>query len=309
MTSAISGSSRADALLDLARARVRLGERAAASSAEREEERRARPSVSRKRSSRGGLPVALAHDPLDRRAASSLGPRSPAAGLAQRLEVRLHRVDLRHRLARSRARPATATVVRLLERQVARQLQVQRELDAAVDGPRRARLWISRTPGRRAPQRARARAAPRPPRGSTWTTTSLPGSARCDRAPRPRRRRRAPGRPRRRAGRRSRRPRTGGRPPGACRSRRSSTAGSIAAIASRAASSASAGARSMSTSTFRRISRAAASSTSTATKSAATESPLRVARAREQRARRARRPSRRGRCRSAARSPRAPALA
>ena len=50
--------------------------------------------------------------------------------------------------------------------------------------------------------------------------------------------------------------------------------GSIRAIASRAASAASAGARSMSTSTFRRISRTAATSTRQATNSAASESPF-----------------------------------
>src|SRR5690348_6570499 len=56
------------------------------------------------------------------------------------------------------------------------------------------------------------------------------------------------------------------------RSRRSWGAGLSPTIACRAASSASAGARSMSTSTFRRISLAAASRTSTATSSAATAS-------------------------------------
>ena len=57
------------------------------------------------------------------------------------------------------------------------------------------------------------------------------------------------------------------------RSRRTSTGGSSVAIASRAARTASAGARSMSTSTLRRISRAAAVTTRKATKSAASESP------------------------------------
>ncbi len=62
--------------------------------------------------------------------------------------------------------------------------------------------------------------------------------------------------------------------PAACRmrSRRSSTGGSIAAMARRAVASSSAGTRSMSTSTFRRISRTAATRTIAATISAAIES-------------------------------------
>ena len=73
-----------------------------------------------------------------------------------------------------------------------------------------------------------------------------------------------------------------------------------------AAASASAGARSMSTSTLRLISRAAASSTSTADEERGDRVAAGVAARGRAGARRARRPSRRGRCRSGGRSTRAP---
>ena len=101
-----------------------------------------------------------------------------------------------------------------------------------------------------------------------------PPAARSARRARPRRRRRAPGA----APRRRETPITTSanlRPAAwRIRRRRSSTGGSIASIAWRAASSASAGARSMSTSMLRRMRRPAAPRTSTATKSAATASPF-----------------------------------
>ena len=67
--------------------------------------------------------------------------------------------------------------MRLLERQVAGQLQVQRDLRAAVD-VEHVTLWISRTRGTpSAAACARSRSASSSSAGSTWTTTSLPGSA------------------------------------------------------------------------------------------------------------------------------------
>ena len=133
-------------------------------------------------------------------------------------------------------------------------------------------LWISRTRGTRiAAAWASSRVTASSSAGSTWTTTSVSGSARSTAAstasaaacPCP------TAAPAETAITTSAKWR-----PAAdrIRSRRSVTGGSISAIATRTASSASAGARSISTSTLRRISRSAAESTSTATNSAATES-------------------------------------
>ena len=50
----------------------------------------------------------------------------------QRLEMRLHGVDLRHRLA-DRTLDLLRDLVRVVERQIARQLDVERQLGAAAD--------------------------------------------------------------------------------------------------------------------------------------------------------------------------------
>ena len=72
----------------------------------------------------------LAHDPLDEVAvavdALALG------GLGQRLEVRLHRVHLRHRLD-DRALDLGGDLVRVLERQLAGELEVERDLGRVAD--------------------------------------------------------------------------------------------------------------------------------------------------------------------------------
>ena len=136
-----------------------------------------------------------------------------------------------------------------------------------------ARSWSSRTwETVIAAARTRSRSSASRTAGSTWTTTSLSGSARCTAAstrsaaacPWPTA---APGET----------PMTTSanvRPPAwRRRSRRTTTGGSSRSIAARAATTASAGARSISTSTLRRISRTAATTTRKATNSAAIESP------------------------------------
>ena len=87
-------------------------------------------SVRRKRSSRGALPGRLAHDPLDRGRVERL--LLPGRRLGERLEVRLHRVDLGRRGA-DRLLDLLGHLVRGLERHLARQLEVQRQLEAAGD--------------------------------------------------------------------------------------------------------------------------------------------------------------------------------
>ena len=74
-------------------------------------------------------PGLLAHDPLDGRGVDVDLMRR--RGLRERLEVRAHVLDLgtAARMARS---TSSAMLVRLLELEVARELQVQRDLDAPV---------------------------------------------------------------------------------------------------------------------------------------------------------------------------------
>ena len=133
-------------------------------------------------------------------------------------------------------------------------------------------LWISRTRGTRiAAACASSRVTASSSAGSTWTTTSVSGSARSTAASTAS----AAAWPCPTAASGATAITTSAKYLPAAermRSRRSVTVGSSAAIACRTASSASAGARSISTSTFRRMSRRAAESTSTATNRAATES-------------------------------------
>ena len=87
-------------------------------------------SVRRNRSSRGGRPVASRHDALDRVGVDALLAR--LRGLGQRLEVRLHGVELRHG-GEDRVLELLGHVVRCLEGHVARQLQMQRQLEASPE--------------------------------------------------------------------------------------------------------------------------------------------------------------------------------
>ena len=85
----------------------------------------------RKRSARGSVPVASLHDsPHDRFVRRLLLTR--LLRLRERLEVRLHAGDLRHRGA-DRRLELLGDLVRLLEREVAGQLHVQRQLLVPVD--------------------------------------------------------------------------------------------------------------------------------------------------------------------------------
>ena len=163
-----------DALLDLAR-------RACASSSRlvpsRPSVRNAtRPaSVRRKRSSRGSRPVASRDDPQDDAVASESTSLAGAL-LGQRLEMRLHACDLRHGAA-DRRLELLGDRVRLVERQRARQLHVQRQLGAARRRPP-ARGCAPR--GCRGTATAAACARSRSDAtssGSTCTTTSAFGSA------------------------------------------------------------------------------------------------------------------------------------
>ena len=87
-------------------------------------------SVRTKRSSRGVAPVS------SRTAASiaavSMSISSPAAVSGERLEVRLHAPDLRD-VQRDRGLDLLGDVVRLVERKIARELEVERDLDPPVD--------------------------------------------------------------------------------------------------------------------------------------------------------------------------------
>ena len=234
-------------------------------------------SVSRKRSSRGAPPVA-SRDDRARPSRASTPPRRAAGVLRERLEVRLHRVDLGHRLAdrvldllgdlrappRAAGRPAASDGARARCR---------------PPTSRSARLWISRTP-RHASAAACARS--RTPASSSPARRGRRRRCRAARArppPRPRRPRRDPGR----------RPRPGGTPiTTSANWRPAGLAHAQAAQLDRrvdrrrsprvAAASASAGARSMSTSTFRsHQARRAGEHERRATNSAAIESPLGVA--------------------------------
>ena len=224
-------------------------------------------SVLRNRSSRGGLPGRLGDDPLRPRQGRARPPGRrtprPAARCASgRRRPRAPRAD--------RASTCSATSCAASSGVLAGQLEVERDL-APVDGSITDRLWISRTRGTlSAAARIGSRMIGLLGVGSTWTTTSLPGSARFTAAST----RSAAAWPCSDGGARldaERRPRNARPPPGA--------AGGGAALrpargvdGGARAASASAGERSMSTSTLRRISLAAAARTSRATNSAASES-------------------------------------
>ena len=134
-------------------------------------------SVRTKRSSRGSAPVS------SRTAAStaavSMSISSPAA-----VSFSGSRCVCTERTSGTSARIAASTcsaiVVRPLERELAGKLQVERDLDA-----RRRRRAPSGCGSRArcetvsAAASTRSRIPPSPPRGSTWTTTSIPGSASC----------------------------------------------------------------------------------------------------------------------------------
>ena len=90
--------------------------------------------------------------------------------------------------------------MRLVERQAARKLQVERDLGAVADFEHRRRCGSRAHPGRAAPRRALARrsAAVAPSAGSTWTTTSASRASPPRPRPRLRPRPHAPARPPRR---------------------------------------------------------------------------------------------------------------
>ena len=230
------------------------------------------PSVRRKRSSRGSAPVAsltiAPDDGLRRRRA----PRCAALRLGQRLEMRLHAGDLGHG-GTDRRLELLGDRVRLVERQLARQLDVQRELGVAVDVDERDVVHLADVRDRER-RCVRTLAHVASSIGSTCTTTSAFGSAPLDR-----------GLDRVGGGvaladrgasarRRSRRPRTGARPPGACAAGAARPTARSARIAAARRCSASAGARSISTSTLSAHQpRSPRAITSTPTNSAAIESP------------------------------------
>ena len=173
MTSAISGRSRR-MRSSISLARACASESAARVEAEREERDEALVGAE-EAEPRGGAPVwPRADDPprtvdgvrLDARARAVLG---------ERLDVRLHGVGLRHRLL-DRALDLGRDGVRLLEREVARQLEVERDLRRRPTVST-VTLCTSRTRGTAtAAACARSRTAASSS-GSTWTTTSLSGSA------------------------------------------------------------------------------------------------------------------------------------
>ena len=104
--------------------------------------------------------------------------RVPGRFLGERLEVRLHGGDLGHRLE-DRALDLLGDLVRLLEREVARQLEVERELGAGADGEHAHVVHLAHA---RNAERSRVRALAHGgvvAVGSTWTTTSASGSADC----------------------------------------------------------------------------------------------------------------------------------
>ena len=135
-------------------------------------------SVRTNRSSRGSAPVSS-------RTAASIAAVSivdllPGRRLLERLEVRLHARRPRARRARIAASTCSAIVVCAVEREVARKLQVERDLDAAVDVEHGQVVDLPHMrDGERGGEDALAECRRRSPRGSTWTTTSIPGSASC----------------------------------------------------------------------------------------------------------------------------------
>ena len=279
-----------DALLDLARARVRLGEACCRRRGRASGTRPGRRPCAGTAARAASLPVASSTIRRTTAAASASTSRA-VSRLGERLEMRLHALRSPARPRGSPPRPARRSSCASSSESVARQLHVQRQLRAAVDVDERevvhlahARHGERRGVGALAQRRildrldvdddVGARAAPaRPP-------------------PRPRRPRRGP----------ARRPTTAStpittsanwRPAGLAHAEPAQLDGRHAARRSprapppppRRARGPSARRRS------RLISRAAASSTSTPTKSAAIGSPSGWPVAREARARRARRPS------------------
>ena len=88
-----------------------------------------------KRRSSGIRAGGFAHDPRHGLAVGRHGGRGGPPSrrfLGERLEVRLHRGDLGHRVE-DRALDLLGNIVRLLEREIARELQVQRKLVSGAD--------------------------------------------------------------------------------------------------------------------------------------------------------------------------------
>ena len=132
-------------------------------------------SVRRSRSSRGARRRRARPRPRSRppRRARQRRPRRAARGGSARTPIS----GTEPMIARS---TCSAISCAWLERQVAGQLQVERQLGARPSETT-LRLWISRTRGTDiAAARARSRSAASSARGSTCTTTSLPGSARFE---------------------------------------------------------------------------------------------------------------------------------
>ena len=129
ITSAISGCSRRmSSSISLARA---WASSRLALAVEAESEERDEADVGAQEAQLARRPARrLAHDPLDRGRVDALLARLRRLG--ERLEVRLHRVDLGRR-GEDRVLELLGDVVRLLERHLARQLEVQRELEPAAD--------------------------------------------------------------------------------------------------------------------------------------------------------------------------------
>ena len=125
---------RPDALLNDARPRMRLRQRQPRLQSERQEEDQALGGAQEAQLARQGLQLLL-DDPLDDLPVAlhiGVERRGVEAHLWQRLQVHLHRVELGHR-GQDRLLDLLGHGVRRVERHVARQLEVQRQLEAAVD--------------------------------------------------------------------------------------------------------------------------------------------------------------------------------
>ena len=135
-------------------------------------------SVWRKRTARGGTPGRLADDALDLgRVVVGLAARGR---LGERLEVALDVDDLRAPRRRSPARPAPRSPCASSSGSSPGSLRWS-ETWKPSGSSITDRLWISRTRETDiAASRTRSRSAASAPAGSTWTTTSLPGSACVD---------------------------------------------------------------------------------------------------------------------------------
>ena len=223
------GALAADPLLDLARAGCASASGVPAS---RPSVRKTTSpsSVSRKRSSRGGAPVASRTIRVHRRGVARPRDASRALRLlGERLEMRLHRRRPRAPPRRSRARPRSAIACASSSERSPGQLEVERDLGAAVDVEDADVVDLADARRRRAPPRARARAIVRvarraarrgrrrPPRAARAATAASTASAAA-----------WPWPTAASARRRSRRRRSAARRPARIRSRRSSTGGSIA---------------------------------------------------------------------------------